>query len=52
MIPQVLCTVKNYACETVSPVDFKFDICFHIIYRTDAIDFWPSAKTKMAAIVI
>ena len=36
----------------VSPIDFKFEICFHIIYRTDAIDFGPSAKTKMAAIVI
>ena len=48
---------KNYACErdifkTVSPIDFKLEICFHIIYRTGAIDFRPSAKTKMAAIVI
>ena len=41
---------KNYACErdifkTVSPIDFKLEICLHIIYRT-------GAKTKMAAIVI
>ena len=48
---------KNYArkrdiFKTVSPIDFKLEICFHIIYRTDAIDFWQSAKTKMAAIVI
>ena len=46
-----------YACErdifkTVSPIDFKLEICFHINYRTDAIDFGPSAKTKMAAIII
>ena len=38
--------------KTVSPIDFKLEICFHIIYRTDAIDFGPSAKTKMATIVI
>ena len=36
----------------VSPIDFKLEICFHIIYRTYAIDFGPSAKTKMATIVI
>ena len=33
-------------------MDFKLEICFHIIYRTDAIDYGPSAKTKMTAIVI
>ena len=39
-------------CERVSHIDFKLEICIHIIYRTDAIDFGSSAKTKMAAIVI
>ena len=48
---------QNYACErdifkTVSPIDFKLEICFHIIYRTDAIDFGPPANTKMVAIGI
>ena len=51
--------VKMYAmdnpCEsdifrTTSPVYFKLEICFHIIYRTDAIDFGPSAINKMAPI--
>ena len=37
---------------TVSPIDFKLELCFHTINRTDAIDFGPSAKNKMAAIVI
>ena len=37
-----------YACErdilkTVSAIDLKLEICFHIIWR-------PSAKNKMAAI--
>ena len=46
-----------YGCEcnmlkTVSPMDLKLDNCFHIIYRTDAIDFWPSAKNKMTDIQI
>ena len=36
----------------MSPIDFKLEICFHTIYTTGAIDFGPSVKTKMAAIVI
>ena len=44
-----------YACErdifqTVSPINFKLIICVHIIQRTDAIDFGPYGKNKMAAI--
>ena len=42
----------NAIFKTVSTIDFKLENCFHIIYRTDAVDFGPSAKTKMAAIVI
>ena len=38
--------------KTVSPMDLKLDNCFHIIYRTHAIDFWPSAKNKMTDIQI
>ena len=38
--------------RTVSPIDFKFEILSHITYRTNAIVFRPSAKNKMAAIVI
>ena len=34
----------------VSPIDFKFDLWCHTTERTDAIDFGPCAKTKMAAI--
>ena len=36
--------------RTISPIHFKLEICFDIIYRTDAIDIRPSAKNKMAAI--
>ena len=36
--------------ETISPIDYKLKNCFHIIQRMNAIDFGPSAKTKMAAI--
>ena len=36
--------------KTVSPIDFKFHLKCHIILRTDAIDFGPSAQIKMAAI--
>ena len=34
----------------VSPIDFKFDLLCHTTKRTEAIDFGPSAKNKMAAI--
>ena len=36
--------------ETIFPIDYKLENCFHIIYRMNAIAFGPSAKTKMAAI--
>ena len=36
--------------RTVKPINFKFDLLCHTTERTDAIDFWPCAKTKMAAI--
>ena len=44
---------KDKLCErdffrTISPIYFK--LCFHIIQRTDIIDFGPSTKNKMAAI--
>ena len=38
--------------RTVLPIDFKSDFWCHSTYRTDAIDFGPCAKTKMAAIVL
>ena len=38
--------------RTVSPIDLKFQVLLHITYRTNAIDFRPPAKNKMAAIVI
>ena len=37
--------------RTVSPIDFRFEISSHITYRINAIDFWTSAKNKMAGIV-
>ena len=46
---------SSYACErdifkTVFPIYFNLTICFHIIKRTDAIDFGPYAKNKMVPI--
>ena len=43
---------ERYIFKTVSPIDFKFEIYSHIIHRTNAIDFGPSAKNKMTVIVI
>ena len=36
--------------RTVLPIDPNFDFLCHSTYRTDAIDFGPCVKTKMAAI--
>ena len=36
--------------RTISQIHFKLEICFDIIYRTDAIDIGPSTKNKMVAI--
>ena len=36
--------------RTVSPIDFKFEIWYQTTGNTDAIDFGPSAKNKMATI--
>ena len=36
--------------ETIFPIDYKLENCFHIIKTMNAIDFRSSAKAKMAAI--
>ena len=43
---------ERYIFQTVSPIDFEYEIKSHITERTNAIDFGPSAKNKMAAIMI
>ena len=49
------CPSVRLICEcdilrTVSPIDFSFEICYQTTENTDAIDFGPCGKTKMAAI--
>ena len=50
--PSVRPTCECDILRTVSPIDFKFEIWYQITRITDAIDFGPSAKNKMAAIEI
>ena len=41
--------VNAISLKSFPPIDFKLEIRFHIIYRTDAIDSGPSAQIKIAA---
>ena len=47
--PSVRPTCERDILRTVSRIDFKFEIWYQITRITDAIDFGPSAKNKMAA---
>ena len=48
--PSVRPTCEPDILRTVSPIDFKIEIWYQTTENTDAIDFGPFAKTKMAAI--
>ena len=48
--PSVRLSCERDILRTVSPIDFKFEIWCQNTENTDAIDFGPCAKTKMAAI--
>ena len=48
--PSVRPTCERDILRTVSPIDFKFEIWYQTTGNTDAIDFGPCAKTRMAAI--
>ena len=43
-------TCERDILRTVSPIDFNFEIWYQTAKNTDATDFGPCAKTKMAAI--
>ena len=48
--PSVCPTSERGILRTVSPIDFNFEKWYQTYKNTDAIDFGPWAKTKMAAI--
>ena len=47
--PSVRPTCERDILRTISPIDFKFEI-YRTAGNTDAIDYGPSAKNKMAVI--
>ena len=48
VFPSVRPTCERDILRTVSPIDFKFEIWYQTTGNTDAVDFGPSAKNKMA----
>ena len=48
--PSVRPTCEREILRTIPPFNFKFKIRYQTTENTDIIDFWPCAKTKMAAI--